>query len=171
MLVLRLERILSKDQGATHQIYEAASKELEQSQVQYSKPQQLYDEIYFSDQLVGYNREHYLLKHKLACYEASVHQSVHKLGAIREPFCVGYYPLDEESQNIICSYNYQGIHGKRIPISQRAWPSVKRSFFDMANVPQSVSPINTYVAEQILWAQWYETASAKSGDECINGIF
>lgn len=29
MLVLRLERILSKDQIATHQIYESISKELE----------------------------------------------------------------------------------------------------------------------------------------------
>ena len=95
----------------------------------------MYDEIYFNDSLVGYNQDHYQLKYKLACYEASVNQSVQKLGAIREPFCVGYYPLDEESQKVLCQYNHQGMYGRRIPISQRAQPSVKRSFFDMAKGP------------------------------------
>ena len=33
MLVLRLERTLSKDRVATHQIYEAISAELSQSQI------------------------------------------------------------------------------------------------------------------------------------------
>ena len=120
MLVLRLERTLSKDQIATHQIYETISRELSQSEIQYTQPQQLYDEIYFNDSLAGYGPEHYQLKHKLACYEASVHQSVRRLGAIREPFCVGYFPLDEESQKILFQYNYQGTYGRRMPISQRA---------------------------------------------------
>ncbi|CAL6030608.1 Conserved_hypothetical protein [Hexamita inflata] len=170
-LVVRLERLLTANVNDAYEFYQELQRCAAEQTINVNKQEDFY-KVYLKDVLSNLNltaQRRQQMQEILMKYQTKIHTTANRLGAVRQPFLIGFFPIDyknSEAEPFTKCQLKQCAKAQTEDVQYLSEKNVSTSTLQSLQI----TPSMTYNIPNLVWVPW-QNNNGRSVDEQIFNTF